>query len=73
MSGYMACAIVLHQGVSLPVISKLLGHSNLAMTMRYTHLSGERPDRRRRPVRDAQITAAAERIGEAINDMMEGG
>ena len=49
------------QGISLPVISKLLGHSSLAMTMRYTHLS------------DEQVTAAAERIGEEINNMMEGG
>jgi site-specific recombinase XerD len=45
------------QGISLPVISKLLGHSNLEMTMRYTHLSTE------------DIEAAAERIGQRIEAM----
>ena len=42
------------QGIPLPVLSKLLGHSTLAMTMRYTHLT------------TADIEAAAERVGARI-------
>ena len=45
----------------LPVLSKLLGHSTLAMTMRYTHLA----------TRD--IEAAAERVGARISAMLDGG
>jgi integrase len=48
------------QGIPLPVISKLLGHSSLTMTMRYTHLS------------TADIEAAAERIGNIIIEQMGG-
>ncbi|XDZ65496.1 tyrosine-type recombinase/integrase [Alphaproteobacteria bacterium LSUCC0684] len=45
----------MRQGIALPVISKLLEHSSLAMTMRYTHLG------------NADIEAAAERIGAQID------
>ena len=41
-------------GVPLPIISRLLGHSNARMTMRYAHLG------------DREIQSAAERIGEAM-------
>ncbi len=49
------------QGVSLPVLSKLLGHSNLTMTMRYAHLS------------TADIEASAKRIAAIISGQLEGG
>lgn len=42
------------QGVPLPVISRLLGHSETRMTLRYAHVS------------DRETEAAAERIGSAI-------
>ncbi len=42
------------QGVSLPVVSRLLGHSGVQMTLRYAHVS------------DPDTEAAAERIGVAI-------
>ena len=45
-------------GVPLPVVSRLLGHGNVRMTLRYAHLS------------DRDIVAAAERIGEAIAQVM---
>ncbi len=41
-------------GVPVPVVSRLLGHSNVRMTLRYAHLA------------DRDIEAAAERIGQAI-------
>ena len=41
-------------GVPVPVVSRLLGHSNVRMTLRYAHLA------------DKEIEAAAERIGEAM-------
>ncbi len=41
-------------GVPLPVVARLLGHSNVAMTMRYAHVG------------DAEIEAAAERVGRTI-------
>ncbi len=44
----------IRQGIALPIVSKLLGHSSLAMTMRYTHAS------------NADIEAAADRIGQSI-------
>ena len=49
------------EGVPLPVVSRLLGHRDASMTLRYTHVA------------DREIIAAAERIGEAIAKLMEGG
>ena len=46
-------------GVPVPVVSRLLGHSSVRMTLRYTHLA------------DRDIEAAAERIGQAIRDIMD--
>ena len=45
-------------GVPVPVVSRLLGHSNTRMTLRYAHLG------------DRDIEAAAERVGRAIGDMI---
>ena len=45
-------------GVPLPVIARLLGHSNVRMTMRYAHVG------------DREIEAAAERIGRAIGGVL---
>ena len=42
------------QGVPLPVVSKLLGHTHLSMTLRYAHVA------------DQEVEAAAERIGNTI-------
>ena len=42
-------------GVPLPVVSRLLGHAQMRMTLRYAHVS------------DREIEAAAERIGSAIS------
>ena len=47
-------------GVPVPVVSRLLGHSNVRMTLRYAHLA------------DRDIEAAAERIGEAVARAMAG-
>ena len=47
-------------GVSVPVVSRLLGHSNVRMTLRYAHLA------------DRDIEAAAERIGDAMAKVMSG-
>ena len=44
----------------IPVVSKLLGHRKIEMTMRYTHASNT----------DAE--AAAERIGKQIAALLEG-
>lgn len=41
-------------GVPVPVVSRLLGHSNVGMTLRYAHLA------------DRDIEAAAERVGAAM-------
>ena len=41
-------------GVPVPVVSRLLGHSNVRMTLRYAHLA------------DKGIEASAERIGAAM-------
>ena len=41
-------------GVPVPVVSRLLGHSNVRMTFRYAHLA------------DRDVEAAAERIGTAV-------
>ena len=40
-------------GVPVPVVSRLLGHSNVRMTLRYAHLA------------DREIEAAAERVGQS--------
>ena len=45
-------------GVPVPVVSRLLGHSNVRMTLRYAHLA------------DKDIEAAAERIGAAMAQVM---
>ena len=45
-------------GVPVPVVSRLLGHSNVRMTLRYAHLG------------DREIEAAAERIGQSIGAIM---
>ena len=42
-------------GVPIPVLSRLLGHAQLRMTLRYAHVS------------DREIEAAAERIGNALS------
>ena len=47
-------------GVPVPVVSRLLGHSSVRMTLRYIHLG------------DRDIRAAAERIGEAMSKLMAG-
>ena len=46
-------------GVPVPVVSRLLGHSNVRMTLRYAHLG------------DRDIEAAAERVGQSIAAIME--
>lgn len=46
------------RGVSLPVVSRLLGHAKTGMTLRYTHVS------------DRDTEAAAERVGRAIGDIL---
>ena len=46
-------------GVPVPVVSRLLGHSNVRMTLRYAHLA------------DRNIEAAAERVGQAMSTKME--
>ena len=43
------------QNVPLPVVSRLLGHSETRMTLRYVHVG------------DREIEAAAERVGKAIS------
>ena len=45
-------------GVPVPVVSRLLGHSNVRMTLRYAHLA------------DRDIEAAAERVGQAMDAVM---
>ena len=45
-------------GVPVPVISRLLGHGNVSMTLRYAHLA------------DRDIEDAAERVGKAIGEIM---
>lgn len=50
----------IRRGVPLPVVSKLLGHSSITMTMRYTHVT------------DKEAEEAAARIGKIIGDILEG-
>ena len=45
-------------GVPVPVVSRMLGHSNVRMTLRYAHLG------------DRDIEAAAERVGQEIATIM---
>ena len=45
------------KGVPLPVVSKLLGHGQASMTLRYAHVA------------DRELDAAAERVGQAIARM----
>ena len=45
-------------GVPVPVVSRLLGHSDVRMTLRYAHLA------------DRDIEAAAERVGAAMAQVM---
>ncbi|MYA86851.1 MAG: tyrosine-type recombinase/integrase [Boseongicola sp. SB0662_bin_57] len=47
-------------GVPVPVVSRLLGHSSTRMTLRYVHLD------------DRDVRAAAERVGEAMAKLMAG-
>ena len=46
-------------GVPVPVVSQLLGHKNVRMTLRYAHLG------------DREIEAAAERVGRSIATIMD--
>jgi integrase len=46
-------------GVPVPLVSRLLGHSNVRMTLRYAHLG------------DRDIEAAAERVGQSIEAIMK--
>ena len=46
--------------VPVPVVSRLLGHSSVQMTLRYAHLA------------DRDIEAAAERVGAAMARIMTG-
>ena len=46
-------------GVPVPVVARLLGHSDVRTTLRYAHLG------------DREIEDAAERIGQAINAIMD--
>ena len=45
-------------GVPIPVVSRMLGHSDVSMTLRYAHLG------------DRDIEEAAERVGQCIADIM---
>ena len=46
-------------GVPVPLVSRMLGHSNVRMTLRYAHLE------------DRDIEQAAERVGQSIADLMD--
>ncbi|MDE0347114.1 MAG: site-specific integrase, partial [Boseongicola sp.] len=48
------------KGIPLPVVARLLGHRQLRMTMRYAHVG------------DREVIEAAERIGEAISQALDG-
>ncbi|MDE0001641.1 MAG: tyrosine-type recombinase/integrase [Rhodospirillaceae bacterium] len=57
-SRYTYASHAVMNGVPVPVVSRLLGHSDTRMTLRYAHLA------------DREIEAAAERIGQAIATIM---
>ncbi|MDE2892486.1 MAG: tyrosine-type recombinase/integrase [Chloroflexota bacterium] len=46
-------------GIPVPVVSRMLGHSNVRMTLRYAHLG------------DREIEEAAETVGQAIAAIMK--
>ena len=46
-------------GVPVPVVARMLGHSNVRMTLRYAHLG------------DREIQAAAERVGQSIGAILD--
>ena len=56
LCGLVGARVIDHDGVydPLPVVSRLLGHRNPSMTLRYAHVA------------DREVEAAAERIGVAI-------
>ena len=43
----------------VPVVSRMLGHSNIRMTLRYAHLG------------DRDIEQAAENVGRAVANLMD--
>ena len=45
------------KGVPLPVVARLLGHSQVSMTLRYAHVA------------ETEVEAAAERVGRVIADL----
>ena len=45
------------KGVPLPVVARLLGHSQVSMTLRYAHVA------------EREVEAAAERVGRVIADL----
>ena len=47
-------------GVPVPVASRLVGHSSTKMTLKFAHVG------------DREIVAAAERIGQAISQALDG-
>lgn len=51
-------SFAVRRGVSLPVVSRLLGHTKTSTTLRYAHIS------------DRDIEAAAERLGRAIGTIL---
>ena len=48
------------KGIPLPVVARLLGHREVRMTMRYAHVG------------DREVVAAAERVGEAVSQALDG-
>ena len=56
--GHTHASHAVMNGVPVPVVSRLLGHSNVRMTLRYAHLG------------DREIEAVAERIGQSIGSIM---